>query len=120
MSKATITYRQVGDHLIPNIEIPEEVKEVQTGIWGMRRKNYLLNNHRVLFNIMLANGTIWNHLAEVDKEAEELFCRLINEIAHAEGVTEEFKEQDQMAWIGAMNSIRHRAMEIVNTEIIFA
>lgn len=115
-----ITYRQVGDYLIPNLELPAEEKEVNIGLWGMRRKNYLMQNNRVLFNIMLTDGTLWKHLVETDKQAEELFSRMVNEMVQAEGVTEVLKSTDQMAWVGLMNGIRQSAMEIINTEIIFA
>lgn len=113
------TYRQVGDYLIPNINLPEEEKEVHVGIWGMRRKNFLLQNNHVLFSIMFADGTLWKHLAEVDNEAEEMLSRLVTELAKAEGVTEELKENDQMTWVGRMNSIRERATEVIVKEIVF-
>lgn len=114
------TYRQVGDYLIPNLELPAEEKEVHIGIWGMRRKNYLMQNDRVLFNIMLTNGNLWTHLIETDKQAEEMFSRMVNEMAHAEGVNEELKAEDQFAWVKLMNNIRNRAKGIVNSEIIYA
>ena len=85
----------------------------------MRYKNYLKENKRVTFTIMQMNGTLWQHLADIDKQAEEMFNQLIKDMAKAEGVTEQLKATDQMAWIGAMENIRNRAMEIVNSELIY-
>ncbi len=113
------TYRKVGDYYIPNITVPPEEKDIRIGIWGMRYKNYLKENKRVTFTIMQMNGTLWQHLADIDKQAEEMFNQLIKDMAKAEGVTEQLKATDQMAWIGAMENIRNRAMEIVNSELIY-
>ena len=113
------TYQKVGDYYIPNITVPPEEKDIRIGIWGMRYKNYLKENKRVTFTIMQMNGTLWQHLADIDKQAEELFNQLIKDMAKAEGVTEQLKATDQMAWIGAMENIRNRAMEIVNSELIY-
>lgn len=113
------TYRKVGDYYIPNITVPPEEKDIRIGIWGMRYKHYLKENKRVTFTIMQMNGTLWQHLADIDKQAEEMFNQLIKDMAKAEGVTEQLKATDQMAWIGAMENIRNRAMEIVNSELIY-
>lgn len=113
---STITYCQVGDYLIPNLKLPEE--EIYIGVWGMRRKNYLLQKNRILFNIMLADGSLWKHLAEVDSEAEEMFSWLVSEMAESEEVTEALKETDQIVWVGAMNNIHQKATEIINQELI--
>ena len=112
-------YRKVGDYYIPNITVPPEEKDIRIGIWGMRYKNYLKENKRVTFTIMQMNGTLWQHLADIDKQAEEMFNQLIKDMAKAEGVTEQLKATDQMAWVGAMENIRNRAMEIVNSELIY-
>ncbi len=86
----------------------------------MRHKRYLMENKRVTFNIMQMNGTLWKHLSELDKQAEDMFLRLVNDMAKAEGVTELLKAEDQMLWVQKMNNIRNRATEIVNTELIYA
>ncbi len=114
-----ITYRKVGDYMIPNITLPPEETKVELGMWGMRHKDYLMKNKRVLFNIMLTKGTLFQYLAEVDKQAEELFFRLIDDMANAEGITEQLKSENQMEWVGRMNNIKARAREIVNHQLIY-
>ena len=114
-----ITYHQVGDYQIPNIILPPEETKVELGMWGMRHKDFLMKNKRVLFNIMLTKGTLYQYLAEVDKQAEEMFFWLIDDMAKAEGITEQLKADNQMEWIGRMNNIRNRAKEAVNDEIIY-
>ena len=114
------TYTQVGDYLIPDLTLPPEDQDIHIGVWGMRHKRYLMENQRVTFNIMQMNGTLWEHLADVDKQAEDMFLRLVNDMAKAEGVTELFKAENQMLWVQKMNNIRNRATEIVNTELIYA
>ena len=113
------TYTQVGDYLIHDLTLPPEDQAIHIGVWGMRHKRYLMENQRVTFTIMQMNGTLWQHLADIDKQAEEMFNQLIKDMAKAEGVTEQLKATDQMAWIGAMENIRNRAMEIVNSELIY-
>ena len=114
------TYTQVGDYFIPDLALPPEEQSIHLGVWGMRHKRYLMENKRVTFNIMQMNGTLWEHLADIDKQAEYMFLRLVNDMAKAEGVTELLKAEDQMLWVQKMNNIRNRATEIVNTELIYA
>ena len=114
------TYTQVGDYLIPDLTFSPEEQNTHIGVWGMRHKRYLMKNRRVTFNIMQMNGTLWKHLADIDKQAEDMFLRLVNDMAKAEGITEQLKAKNQMEWIGKMNNIRNRATEIVNTELIYA
>ena len=114
------TYTKVGDYLIPDLTLPPEEQNIHIGVWGMRHKRYLMENQRVTFNIMQMSGTLWKHLADNDKQAEEMFLRLVNDMAKAEGVTELLKAEDQMLWVQKMNNIRNRATEIVNTELIYA
>ena len=114
------TYTQVGDYLIPDLTLPPEDHDIHIGVWGMRHKRYLMENHRVTFNIMQMNGTLWKHLADIDKQAEDMFLRLVNDMAKTECVTEQLKAEDQMLWVQKMNNIRNRATEIVNTELIYA
>ncbi len=112
------TYRTVGDYRIPNITLPAEANK-PLGVWGLKRKDYLMQHKRVQFNIMLMNGTLWSHLSEVDEQASAMFSRLAEQMKLNEGITEQLKEQDQMEWVARMNSIEACAKEIVNHELIF-
>ena len=116
--KTNITYRWVGDYKIPNIALPAEARK-PFGIWGLKRKDYLMNHKRVQFNIMLMNGTLWTHLAEIDEQASTMFSRLVEQMKVNEGITEQLKEQDQMEWIARMNNIEARARDIVCEELIY-
>ncbi len=106
-----ITYRQVGDYQIPNITLPPEEANAELGLWGMKHKDYLMKNKRVLFNIMLTKGTLYQYLAKVDKQADDMFFRLIDDMAKAEGITEQLKSENQMEWVGRMNNIKARARD---------
>ena len=110
------TYRQEGDYLLPNIEVPESP---QIGMWGQRRLQYLRTNERVLYTTMLIGDTLKVHLEEVDKSAEEMFNQLIVQLKAQEGVTEELKANDQLEWVQRMNNIRNRVSEIVYKELIY-
>ena len=110
------TYRQEGDYLLPNIEIPESP---QIGIWGQRRLQYLRTNKRVLYTTMLMGGTLKDHLEEVDRSADEMYEQLTMQLKAQEGVTEELKANNQLEWVQQMNNIRNRAAEIVWEELIY-
>ena len=112
------TYTQVGDYLLPNLELPEEQQTI--GVWGQRHRRYLKEHRRATYTTLLTSGKLNSYLADIDRQAEELFSRLVKQIAEAEGVTEQLKANNQMEWVGRMNNIRDRAMKIVNTEIIYA
>ncbi len=112
------TYRTVGDYRIPNITLPAEASK-PLGVWGLKRKDYLMQHKRVQFNIMLMNGTLWPHLSEVAEQASAMFSRLAEQMKLNEGITEQLKEQDQMEWVTRMNNIETRAREIINHELIF-
>ncbi len=120
INESKITYRQVGDYLIPNLTLPAEERSITLGKWGLMHKDYLKNHRRVQFNIMLTKGTLYQHCAEVEQQAQEIFFRLIDNIAKAEGITEQLKADNQMVWFCKMNNIQARAREIVNSEIIYA
>ncbi len=113
-----ITYRRVGDYMIPNITIAPKEKNVEIGLWGQKHRDYLKNHREVMFNLLLMKGELNQHLAEVDKQAEELFFRIIDDMAKSEGITEQLKAENQLEWVGRMNNIKARAREIVNSEII--
>ena len=112
------TYRTVGDYRIPNITLPAEARK-PIGVWGLKRKDYLMKHKRVQFNIMLMNGTLWTHLAEVDEQASDMFSRLVEQMKVNEGITEQLKADNQMEWVSRVNNIEARAREIVNHELLY-
>lgn len=111
------TYRQEGDVLIPNLEAPEAPK---IGKYGMLRHQFLRAHKRAILTGMQISGELNDHLEQIDREATEMVERLTSQMAKAEGVTEALKRSDQMAWVGAMNSIRNRAEEAVLNDLIYA
>ena len=112
------TYRTVGDYSIPNITLPAEANK-PLSMWGLKRKDYLMKHKRVQFNIMIMNGTLWNHLTEVDEQATDMFSRLVEQMKVNEGITEQLKADNQMEWVARMNNIEARVREFVNTELIY-
>ena len=112
------SYRMVGDYRIPNITLPAEARK-PLGVWGLKRKDFLMQHKRVQFNIMLMNGTLWTHLAEIDEQASAMFSRLAEQMKVNEGITEQLKSDAQMEWLARMNNIEARAREIVNHELFF-
>ena len=109
------TFHQEGDYLIPDIAAPTSP---HIGIWGKRRRQYLLKNREPIYTGLLLGGKLNARLEEIDRQAEEVFFQMVDQMARAEGVTEQLKATDQMAWVGAMNSIRERAEEVVYAELI--
>ena len=115
-----LKYELVGDYyIIAGDDEPEE-EQKPIGIWGQRHLRYLKNHRKVLYINLLTSGKLNNYLANIDRQAEEMFERLVMQMAAAEGITEQLKAADQMVWISKMNNIRNRATEIVNTEIIYS
>ena len=113
------TYTQVGDYLLPDLELPEEEKRANIGVWGIRHKKFLRENHRVLYANLMTSGKLVAYLDDIERKATAMFLRLVKELAEKENVTEELKAADQMLWVQKMNNIRNRATEIVNAELIF-
>ena len=113
------TYTQAGDYLLPNLTIPEE-EQKPIGIWGQRHARHLKQHHKILYYNLLTSGKLNAHLAEIDRQAEEMFFRLVKQMAEREGVTEQLKAQNQMEWVGRMNNIRNGVAEIIYAEIIFS
>ena len=113
-----LKYELVGDYYL--IAGDDEPEQEPIGIWGQRHLRYLKEHRRVRYANMLTSGELNAYLADIDRQAEELFLRLVKQMADAEGITETLKASDQMEWVRQMNSIRNRAMEIVNAELIFA
>ena len=112
------TYTVQGDYRLPNLTVPaEETRSI--GVWGQRRLRYLKQHHKVLYYNLLTSGKLHSHLADTEEQAQALFLRLINELAEKEGVTEQLKATDQMAWVRQMNNIRERVTEVVNVEVVF-
>ena len=113
------TYTQVGDYLLPDL-VMDPQPEGEIGVWGWRRKRYLKEHRKGTYNAMLLQGTLTQHLIDTNTEALDLMDSLIKQMAKAEGVTEALKRQDQMEWVGRMNSIRNRAEEIVRGDLIYS
>ena len=117
--KAGGTYTQVGDYILPDLLPAEEEKEVNIGVWAMRHKRYLKQHHKVLYYNLLTRGELNSYLADIENQAQQLFLRLVKELAEQENVTEELKASDMMLWVQKMNNIRNRATEKVNAEFIY-
>lgn len=113
------TYTQVGDYMLPDLLPAEEEKEANIGIWAMRHKRYLKQNHKVLYYNLLTSSKLNSYLADIDKQAEEIFSRLVKQMAMRESVTGQLKADNQMEWVARMNNIRSRATEVVNTDLIY-
>ena len=113
------TYTQVGDYLLPDLLLPAEEKQASIGVWGMRHKRFLKENHRVLYANLMTSGKLVAYLDDIEQQATAMFLRLVKELAEKENVTEELKAADQMLWVQKMNNIRNRATEIVNSELIY-
>lgn len=111
------TYTMQGDYCLPNLTLPAE-EERPIGVWGQRRLNYIKYHRKVLYFNLLTSGKLHSHLADTEEQAQELFSRLVKEYAEKEGVTEQLKATDQMAWVRKMNNIRERATEVVNSEVV--
>jgi len=116
--KTGIGYTLQGDYYLPDFILPAE-KEHSIGVWGQRHLRYIRQHTRVFYTNLLTNGKLNGHLADIDKQTENMFFRLVKELTEKEGVTEQLKAENQMEWVGRMNNIRNRAMEIVNDEIIY-
>ena len=111
------TYIRVGDYFLPDLKLPET--ETQSiGIWGQRHKRYLKEHKRLFYSNLLTSGKLNSYLADIDRQAEEMFSRLVKQMAECEGVTEQLKAENQLEWVGKMNNIRSRAVEILDVELI--
>ena len=114
-----ISYTLHGDYYLPDLALPEEEKGVEIGVWGQRHLRYIKQNRKVLYLNLLTSGKLNGYLADIDKQAENMFSRLVKQMAEREGVTEKLKVDNQMEWVGQMNNIRSRATEIVNNDLIY-
>ena len=113
------TYTQVGDYLLPNLSLLAEEKETNIGVWAMRHKRYLKQNHKVRYYNLLTSGKLNLYLVDIDKQAQNLFSRLVKDLAEKENVTEKLKSDSPILWVQKMNNIRNRATEIVNEQVIY-
>ncbi|MDD6021934.1 MAG: TnpV protein [Oscillospiraceae bacterium] len=118
-NNTNVEYRQVGDFFIPNLVLPPEEAKVRLGKWGMLHKDYMLKHKKVAVTIMTAEGRFWQYLAEVDKQAQEMFSQLVSEMTKSEGITEQLKAENQMMWIKKMSNIEAQAREIICKELIY-
>ncbi len=109
----------MGDYMLPDLLPAEEEKEANIGIWAMRHKRYLKQHHKVLYYNLLTSGKLNSYLVDIEQQAQDLFSRLVKDLAEKENVTENLKATDQMLWVRKMNNIRNRATEIVNADIIY-
>ena len=116
---ANITYRQVSDYMIPNLTLPPEEANITLGKWGMLHKDYLQKHKKMLFTTLLTQGKLYQHCAEIENQAREMFDTLVEQMKEVEGVTEQLKEENQMEWIARMNNIEARAKEIVCNDMIY-
>lgn len=112
------TYTKVGDYYLPNLLPAEEQTEI--GLWGQRHLRYIKQHRKVFYTNLLTNGKLNHYLADIDKQADDMFFRLVKEMAEREGVTERLKADNQMEWVAQMNNIRSRAIEVVNAEVIYS
>lgn len=112
-----LNYVLVGDYYIPDLRLPEESRPI--GRWGRMHREYLQEYCSDRYNELLLSGKLWTYLADLDEQAQNRLDCTIAQIKETEGVTEELKAKDQLAWVGHMNSIRHRAEEVIRSEMIF-
>ncbi len=118
-NKISISYCLVGDYLIPNLTLPPEEASVTLGKWGTMHKDYLLKHKKVLFTTLLTQSKLYQHCAEVENQARDMFDTLVKQMKVAEDVTEQLKEENQLLWVQKMGNIQSRANEIVYNELIY-
>ena len=118
-NNTNIQYKQVGDFNIPNLILPPEEASVRLGKWGMLHKDYLLKHKKVLFTTLLTRGKLYQHCAEIEKQAKQMFATLVVQMKELEGVTEHLKEDNQLEWIRYMQNIEARISELICEELIY-
>ena len=109
------TYKQVGDYLLPDVEVPENLG---VRFWGMQRRKYLVEHQPALYTALFLGGKLIDHLQEIDRSATQMYYQLLDQLKACNGVTEQLKATDQMKWVRRMNAVRHEAAEIVTKELI--
>ena len=114
-----ISYTLQGNYYLPDLTLPPE-EEKHIGVWGQRHLRYLKQHRRILYTNLLTSGRLNSYLADINEQAENMFLKLVEQMAEHEGITEELKAEHPMEWIGRMNALREATVEIVNAEVIFA
>lgn len=112
-------YTLVGDYLLPNLSLSAEEKETNIRVWAMRHKRHLKQNHKVRYYNLLTSGKLDSYLADIEEQAQNIFSRLVKDLAEKENVTEKLKSDNPMLLVQKMNNIRNRATEIVNEQVIY-
>ena len=118
-TKTGISYTLHGDHYLPDLSLPAE-EEIPIGVWGQRHAAFLKKHQRSVYDEFFFSGKLNAYLAQIDRDAQEMFDLLVRQLAEQEGITEQLKAEDQMEWVQCMNSIRNRTTEIVTHELIYA
>ena len=113
------TYTHIGDYALPDLSLPAEKDDRPIGIWGQRRLRYLKQYHKVIYYNLLTSGKLDSHLADIEEQAQQLFLRLVKELAKKEGVAKKLKSADSMKWVQKMNNIRERVIETVYSDVVF-
>lgn len=116
--KTGISYTLQGDYYLPDFALSTEEQQ-PVGLWGQRHLRYIKQHRKVLYTNLLTSGKLNSYLTDIDKQAEEMFFRLVKQMTEREGVTEQLKADNQMEWVARMNNIRSRSTEIVNTDLIY-
>ena len=118
-NNTNITYRQVGDFNIPNLILPPEEANITLGKWGMLHKDYLFNHKKVLFTTLLTQGKLYQHCAEIENQARDMFDTIVEQMKVSEGVTEQLKEENQLEWVCYMQNIEARVRKLIYEELIY-
>ena len=117
-AKTGITYTLQGDYYLPDLSLSAE-EEIPIGVWGERHKRFLKKHQRSVYNEFLVSGKLQTYLAQIDRDAQEMFDLLVRQLEEQEGMTEQLKAENQMEWVRRMNSIQNRAEEIIGNELIY-
>ena len=115
----SITYRQVGDYMIPNLVLPPEEACIKLGKWGMLHKEYLKIHKSVIFSTLLTQGKLYQHCADIEIQAQQMFDTLVEQLKQKENITEQLKEENQLEWVCRVQNIEARVVEIINKELIY-
>ncbi|MFA6813822.1 MAG: TnpV protein [Bacteroidaceae bacterium] len=118
--KTGIPYTLIDDYYLPWGDLPDDnLDDRPIGIWGKRRLRFIKQHKEVFYTLLLTSGKLNDYLTDIDRQAEEIFSRLVKQLAERQGITEQLKASDQMAWVGKMNNIRNSVMEIINHNLIY-
>ena len=113
-----ISYTLQGDYYLPDLKLPDQ-EDKPIGLWGQRHLKYIKHHRKILYINLMTSGKLNGYLADIDKQAEDMFSRLVKQMAEREGVTEQLKADNPMEWDARINKIRNRATEIVNHDLIY-